>query len=107
MRGSWAFDVSYTIATSLAVADRRDWERELLAFYVEKLAVAGGTAPDSDTAWLSYRQQMYWSYFGWLLSIGRSAIQPKFQPARASNALLDLDTLGAVTGTFRDDTPDR
>jgi hypothetical protein len=26
---------------------------------------------------------------------------------RASNAILDLDTLGPVTGTFRDDTPDR
>jgi hypothetical protein len=86
MRGNWAFDVSYTIATSLTVADRRDWERELLAFYLEKLAAAGGTAPDFDAAWLSYRQQMYWSYFGWLLSIGRSAIQPKFHPTRPASA---------------------
>ncbi|MFC7642288.1 hypothetical protein ACFQX6_16035 [Streptosporangium lutulentum] len=106
MRGSWAYDVSYTIATGLAVEDRRAWERDLLAFYLERLDAAGGTAPDVEAAWLAYRRQMLWSYFGWLLSIGRSAIQPKFQPdsislgilERASNALLDLDTLGAVNG---------
>ncbi|MEV6866453.1 phosphotransferase [Streptosporangium subroseum] len=104
MRGTWAFDVSYTIATGLTVADRRSWERELLAFYLDRLAETGAAAPDFEAAWLSYRQQMFWSYFGWLLSIGRSAIQPKFQPdsislgilERASNAILDLDTLGAV-----------
>ncbi|WP_405147149.1 phosphotransferase [Sphaerisporangium sp. NBC_01403] len=107
MRGTWAYDVSYTIATGLAVEDRRNWERDLLAFYLERLSAAGVTAPDFDAAWLAYRQQMFWSYFGWLLSIGRSAMQPKFQPdstslgilERASNAILDLDTLGAVTGT--------
>ncbi|MFC7593222.1 phosphotransferase [Nonomuraea antimicrobica] len=104
MRGNWAYDVSYTIATGLAVADRREWERDLLAFYLDRLAAAGGVAPDFEAAWLAYRQQMLWAYFGWLLSIGRSSIQPKFQPdsislgmlERASNALLDLDTLGAV-----------
>jgi hypothetical protein len=107
MRGSWAYDVSYTIATGLAVEDRRNWERDLLAFYLERLNAAGGTAPDFEAAWLAYRQQMLWSYFGWLLSIGRSAIQPKFQPdstslgilERASNAILDLDTLGAVNNS--------
>jgi hypothetical protein len=99
--------VSYTVATGLAVADRRDWERDLLAFYLERLAAAGGDPPEFDAAWLAYRQQMLWPYFGWLLSTGRSAIQPKFQPdstnfgmlERASNAILDLDTLGAVTGS--------
>jgi hypothetical protein len=107
MRGNWAFDVSYTIATGLTVADRRDWERDLLAFYLDRLNAAGGTAPGFEAAWLTYRQQMLWSYFGWLLSIGRSAIQPKFQPdstslgilERASNAILDLDTLGAINNS--------
>ncbi|MBE1489395.1 phosphotransferase [Plantactinospora soyae] len=110
MRGSWAYDLTYTIVTALAVADRREWERDLLAFYLERLAAAGGTPPDFDAAWLAYRQQTLWAYFGWLLSIGRSAIQPKFQPdsislgmlERASNAILDLDTLGAVNGSAAD-----
>ncbi|GLW10591.1 aminoglycoside phosphotransferase [Microtetraspora sp. NBRC 13810] len=107
MHGHWSYDVSYTIATGLAVEDRRAWERDLLAFYLERLSEAGGTAPGFDAAWLAYRQQMMWPYFGWLLSIGRSAIQPKFQPdstslgmlERASNAVLDLDTLGALGGS--------
>jgi hypothetical protein len=107
MRGTWAYDVSYTIATGLAVADRRDWERDLLAFYLDRLGAAGGQPPDFDAAWLAYRQQLLWPYFGWLLSTGRSAIQPKFQPdstnlgmlERVANAIVDLDTLGAVNGS--------
>ena len=113
MRGNWAYDVSYTIATGLTEQDRRDWERDLLVFYLERLAAAGGAVPDFESAWLAYRQQMLWAYFGWLLSIGRSAIQPKFQPdsislgmlERASNAILDLDTLGAVKSAAARTTP--
>lgn len=104
MRGGWAYDVSYTVATGLTVEDRRDWERDLLRFYLGRLDAAGGVAPDFDDAWLAYRQQMLWPYFGWLLSTGRSVIQPRFQPdstnfgmlERTSNAIVDLDTLGAV-----------
>ncbi|WP_326559723.1 phosphotransferase [Micromonospora sp. NBC_01796] len=109
MRGSWAYDVAYTIVTGLSVDDRRRWERDLLGFYLGRLGAAGGTAPDFDDAWLAYRQQTLWPYFGWLLSTGRSAIQPRFQPAstnfgmleRTSNAILDLDALGAVRGAIR------
>jgi hypothetical protein len=104
MRGSWAHDVAYLVSTSLGVEDRRDWECDLLVFYLEQLAAAGGDAPDFDTAWLAYRQQLLYPYFAWLLAIGRSTIQPKFQPdstslaiiERTATAVVDLDSLGAI-----------
>lgn len=105
MRGNWSYDFSYLVSSALTVEDRRNWDEELLTFYLGKLKEAGGEAPEFDAAWLAYRQQMFWPYFGWLLSMGRSAVQPKFQPdstslgiiERASHAMMDLDSLAAVT----------
>jgi hypothetical protein len=106
MRGSWAYDFSYTVASGLTVEDRRAWEHDLLAFYLERLAAAGGEAPAMGDAWLAYRQQAIYPCFIWLATIGRSVIQPKYQPdeislgiiERTANAILDLDPLGAVNG---------
>lgn len=106
MRGSWAYDFTYTVVSGLTVADRRAWEHDLLAFYLERLGAAGGEAPAIGDAWLAYRQQALYPYFIWLTAIGRSVIQPKYQPdeislaiiERAANAVLDLDPLSAVSG---------
>ncbi|MEV4128525.1 phosphotransferase [Nocardia sp. NPDC049707] len=107
LRGSWAYDFAYVVASGLAVADRRAWERELLSGYLDRLAACGAPAPDFDTAWLAYRQQALYPYFIWLSTIGRSAIQPKYQPdevclgiiERTAIAVLDLDAAGAVEAT--------
>jgi hypothetical protein len=104
LRGSWAYDVAYVIGSGLAVHDRRTWERELLAVYLDRLAECGAPAPDFDTAWLAYRQQALYPYFIWLATIGHSAIQPKYQPdeislgiiERTANAVLDLDAVKAL-----------
>lgn len=107
MRGSWAYDFAYIVTSGLAVADRRAWERQLLAFYLDRLRAAGVAAPAEDEAWFAYRQQALYPYFIWLATIGHSAIQPKYQPdeislgiiERTANAVLDLDALGAVRGS--------
>ncbi|MEV0248952.1 phosphotransferase [Nocardia sp. NPDC050712] len=104
LRGSWAFDVAYTITSGLAVADRRAWERDLLAFYLDRLHAAGGPALPFEQAWLAYRQQCLYPYFAWMITIGRSALMPEFQPAdvcraivhRTATAIMDLDALQAV-----------
>lgn len=109
MRGSWAYDVAYAIVTGLTVEDRRAWERDLLGSYLGRLTATGVAAPDFDDAWLAYRQQTLWPYFGRLLATGRSLVQPRFPPdpsnfgmlERAANAVLDLDALGAVLGAPR------
>ncbi|NEW39839.1 phosphotransferase [Nocardia cyriacigeorgica] len=106
MRGSWAFDVAYTITSGLQVEDRRAWERQLIAFYIDRLHAGGGPALTFDTAWLAYRQQCLYPYFAWMITIGRSALMPEFQPDeicraivhRTATAIMDLDALGAVNG---------
>ena len=109
LRGSWAYDVAYTITSGLDTDDRRAWEHELLAFYLERLAATvGDRAPDFDSALLAYRQQALYPYFIWLATIGRSPIQPKYQPDEVSRGIIgrtaravqeDLDVLGALGGT--------
>ncbi|WP_406266134.1 aminoglycoside phosphotransferase family protein [Nocardia sp. NBC_00881] len=104
LRGSWAYDFAYVVNSGLTVDDRRDWVRELLAVYLERLAACGAPAPDFDTAWLAYRQQALYPYFIWLATIGHSAIQPKYQPdeiclgiiERTASAVLDLDAAKAI-----------
>ncbi|WP_280460425.1 aminoglycoside phosphotransferase family protein [Nocardia carnea] len=104
MRGSWAFDVAYTITSGLEVEDRRSWEPDLIALYIDALHAAGGPALSFESAWLAYRQQALYPYFAWMITIGRGALMPEFQPAdicraivhRTAHAIMDLDALQAV-----------
>ena len=104
LQGSWAHDYAYLLATALEVEDRRRLERDLLDFYLERLAAVGGGAISRDAAWVAYRQATLYPYFAWLYTIGRSRLQPSFQPAdtsltmieRIAAAVDDLDSLGAV-----------
>jgi Phosphotransferase enzyme family len=102
--GGWAKDVAYAIAAALSVEDRRAWERDLVAYYVEILRQHGVTSLDFDQAWLSYRQQTFHALFFWLYTIGYGPLQPKMQPdnvcleniERMARAVVDLDSLAAL-----------
>jgi aminoglycoside phosphotransferase (APT) family kinase protein len=104
LKGSWAHDYAYLLATALDVEDRRAWEHDLLDFYLERLAAAGGQALPREKAWRAYRQATLYPYFAWVYTLGRSRLQPNFQPdevsltmlARISTTIDDLDSLGAV-----------
>ena len=52
----WAFDVSYFLAGSLTVADRRASEVDLLRHYLEALAARGGPSLAFKQAWDDYRR---------------------------------------------------
>jgi hypothetical protein len=104
LRGSWGYDYAYFIAASLPRERRREWERELLAHYLEELAKAGGEAPEFEDAWLTYRQQTIYPMVAWAAVYGHGPLQPDSQPPefcvpiiqRAAEAVEDLDALGAV-----------
>jgi hypothetical protein len=104
LRGSWAFDFAYLLATALEVEDRRAWEAELLDFYLERLAAAGGARIPRERAWRCYRQATLYPYFAWTYTIGRWRLQPRFQPEQVSLTLLgriaaaieDLHSLAAL-----------
>ncbi len=104
LHGSWAHDVAYVMATALSTEDRRSWERELLSQYLGRLAAAGGPVLSEEEAWLCYRRALFYPYFAWVYTLGRSRLQPDFQPeqvsltlvGRIARAIEDLDSLAAV-----------
>ncbi|MEO6092718.1 MAG: phosphotransferase [Novosphingobium sp.] len=69
-QGYCVHDVSYLIATGLTIAERRQHERELLSFYLDRLRARGGNeAPSFDELWLEYCRAMVWGvYIGWLIT---------------------------------------
>jgi thiamine kinase-like enzyme len=97
-------DLAYALTTHLPVEDRRAWERDLLDRYRARLLGAGVEAPGAEALFHSYRQQVCYAMLAWLATIGRSPLQPKYQPdeisranlARITRAFADLETLDAV-----------
>ena len=68
VRGYAMHDVSYLINTSLSIELRRQHERELIAFYRDRLCHYGvANPPDLDTLWTEFRIGTLWTfYYGWL-----------------------------------------
>ena len=105
MKGSWAFDYAYAVATALAVDDRREWEQDLLAFYLDALRDAGGSPPPFDEAFRLYRQCLMYPFHTWTTVLGRSAVQPLMQEEdvclliieRLAHAIDDLNAARAFT----------
>jgi hypothetical protein len=103
-RGSWAMDVAYALSSALTVENRRAWERELIALYIDRLAAAGGPLLVTDDAWLTYRQQPFHGLVFWLYTIGAGRMQPAMQPdevslanlERMTNMIVDLDSFDAL-----------
>ena len=67
VRGYFIHDIAYLLTTALSIEARRQHERELIAYYLDRLAASGVTAPSFDDAWLEYRRAAIWGvYVGWL-----------------------------------------
>lgn len=105
VRGGPARDLAYALSTHLTVEQRREWENDLLDRYLEQIAKRGvDIGPAPEDLFLAYRQQMTYPMLAWLATIGRSPLQPKYQPdeislanlARVATAFDDLSTLEAV-----------
>ncbi|MBF6174888.1 aminoglycoside phosphotransferase family protein [Nocardia blacklockiae] len=104
MRGGWAHDFAYAVNSGCEPEDRRAWDRDLLAAYLDELGQAGGEAPSFDDAWLLYRQQSLFAYAAWAFTIGRAAYQPRMQSTetcltllkRITTAIDDHDALTAL-----------
>jgi len=103
-QGGWAYDVAYLVGSTCEPEDRRAWERDLLALYLDELARSGGDAPSEPDAFLADRRQMLYPFSAWAFTIGRAAHRPRMQPDATSRVILrrlgtaidDLDSCGAV-----------
>jgi len=62
------FEVTYHIVGALAVAERRRHEQSLLRHYLEELQRFGIDAPQPDAAWLSYRSEIAYGLFIFLIN---------------------------------------
>jgi thiamine kinase-like enzyme len=102
--GGPARDLAYSLSTHLTTEQRRQWERDLLGRYRDELTARGVEPPTTDELFAGYRRQMVYGVFAWLATIGRSPLQPKYQPdeislaniARMTQACADLGTLDAL-----------
>ena len=102
-RGHWGRDFSYALSAALEVEDRRRWERDLLAYYLDHLHAAGVPKISFDGAWTIYRQQLFGALAWWTGTLGQPPSAPEMQPkdsslqfiGRMATAIDDLDALGS------------
>jgi hypothetical protein len=101
VRAHWSRDVAYAMPCSLAVEDRRKWERELLEYYLDQLAQEGGPRVDFADAWLWYRQQMVTALTWWTITINPAPDMPPMQPLDTTREFLKrIGTAMDDLGTF-------
>jgi aminoglycoside phosphotransferase (APT) family kinase protein len=99
-RGRWAHDVTYLLITGLDVEARRRGERELLAYYLERLRQGGiCDAPTPEEAWRLYRQTAIWGFLiGWFMcpiaNYGEEILRANL--GRLTTALEDLESFQAI-----------
>lgn len=75
--GNWSHDVGYFLVSSLAVADRREREKELLGGYIDALGRAGvACGPRFDEAWERYRATPAFGLASWLHALSFGGFQP-------------------------------
>lgn len=100
-KGNWGRDLAYALSTALTLDNRRAWERDLVAYYVEQLHAAGAPQVEFDTAWRLYRQNLFSALAWWTGTLGQPPEAPKMQPPASSRefirrmtaAIDDLDAL--------------
>src|SRR5712675_213497 len=100
-RGHWSRDFAYAVTASLTPDDRRNWERDLLARYIERFADKTGVRPDFDVSFQRYRQQIVHALAMWTITLCHSPLLPNMQPedttltmiGRMTTAMADLDAL--------------
>ncbi len=101
--GHWARDVAYAMTTSLTTANRRMWEQELLALYLDRFHEAGGPRIGVDDAWTFYRQHLCSSLIWWTSTLAMAYAQPRDALleliGRMAAATDDLDALQSFDGT--------
>ncbi|MGF6479056.1 aminoglycoside phosphotransferase family protein [Paraburkholderia sp. JPY419] len=97
-RGPWAHDVTYFLISALDIADRPRWERELLEYYLERLAFHGVDKPPSfESALDAYRRHIVYGLFFWLVNpvewqaeVNNCAVAPRFAMAALDHEIHDL-----------------
>lgn len=102
--GHWSRDIAYALSTALTVENRRAWERELVAIYLDELASNGGPRVAFEDGFFQYRQQLMTVLAWWTITLHPAPGLPEMQPRatslnfleRIATAIDDLDTLQVI-----------
>lgn len=94
-REPWVLGFTYFLLSTVDALHRREWERPLLALYLDRLARFGASPPGFEEAWFLYRCTTIFPMLTWL---NNSAVwQPEpvntRNTARAALAVIDHDAL--------------
>jgi hypothetical protein len=100
-RGNWGRDLSYTMTTSLPVERRRQWQDELMRYYVDRLHEASGQRVAIDEVENQFRRHLLTGLAAWTVVVNPVPGFPDMQPAdsalefvhRLATAIDDLDAL--------------
>lgn len=96
--GPGMLEVSYHITASLDMADRAEWEGDLVRHYLAELEANGAQAPSFAQAMEQYAILMIYGHFIWMTT--ESHYQPEAvntaNSARMSVAMLDHDVIGGL-----------
>jgi Phosphotransferase enzyme family len=101
--GHWGRDLAYAITTALAPDDRRAWERDLIALYLDQLASHGIPKIPFEDAFTLYRQQIFGALAYWTSTLCPPDDWADMQPSdtsiafihRMATAIDDLDALNS------------
>ena len=96
-KGHWARDVAYALSTTISIEDRREWERDLLRRYLERLRENCRVSISFDEAWSLYRQQVVLALMMWTPTLVHSRNLPDMQPEEMS-----LEMIKRITGAMSD-----
>ena len=104
-KGHWSRDLAYALMTVLATPDRRAWERDLIARYLDRMRERCGLALGFDAAWDRYREQSFAALAMWTPTLCHPPTMPDMQPpemsremiARICAAIADLDALDVAS----------
>ena len=91
-KGHWSRDVSYALSAALEPNDRRAWERELFARYLEHLSERTGETFDPDDSWELYRQQLFHALWMWTITLCHSPLLPSMQSEETSLTMIQRIT---------------
>jgi hypothetical protein len=99
--GHWARDFAYAVSTILTVQQRRSWEHELLARYLQQMRELCGLATPIHVAFEQYRRQLFAALLMWTPTLCHPPTMPDMQPPEMSREMIhrmttavdDLDAL--------------
>lgn len=86
--GHWSRDLIYTLTTALTIEDRRKWEKDLVLYYIERMAEHGVRGITADEAWANMRQQLMTVLAFWTITLRPAPGMPDMQPEATTSEFL-------------------